>query len=409
MSTRPVVETISDPQRLADLAPEWDALAAEASLEHPFLTHDWVSAWWEAFGAGRALHVLVVRDAGRAIAIAPLMRGRTRFCGLPLTSLETIGNDHTPRNGFLVPPGRDDAWQALWETLSRRGRGFDLLLLKQLPAGSPTLLAMQRLGRDTGWLEGRWPSLESPWLGPGGADFTAYLNTLSSKYRAYLRNKERRAEKLGDTVLETITSEADLEGALQDGVRIEGSGWKGKEGTAIGCEAATLRFYSLLASRAARRGWLRMHFLRLGERRVAFDYTLRYAHRDYLLKSGYDSEYAAISPSSLLIRGVLEQAFGEQVEEFDFLGGLDAWKTCWTKTSREHEWLYLLPPSLPLRVAHAAKFRLAPRLRQSPVYAAALGALGRRAQPAGAGPGGMGRGSHSHGARQGQPTPQEIA
>jgi len=32
MSNRPVVETISDPQRLADLAPEWDALAAEAAL-----------------------------------------------------------------------------------------------------------------------------------------------------------------------------------------------------------------------------------------------------------------------------------------------------------------------------------------------------------------------------------------
>ncbi|HET8945395.1 MAG TPA: GNAT family N-acetyltransferase, partial [Candidatus Polarisedimenticolia bacterium] len=269
MSNRPVVETISDPNRLADLAPEWDALAADAGLDHPFLTHDWVSAWWEAFGAGRSLHVLVVRDAGRAVAIAPLMRGRTRFCGLPLTSLETIGNDHTPRNGILALPGRDDAWEALWETLSRRGRGFQLLLLRQLPADSPTLLAMKRLGRDSGWLEGRWPSLESPYLRPSGAEFNAYLNTLSSKYRAYLRNKERRAEKLGETVVETITSEADLEGALADGVRIEGSGWKGKEGTAIGSEADTLRFYSLLAQRAARRGWLRMHFLNIGGRRVA--------------------------------------------------------------------------------------------------------------------------------------------
>jgi CelD/BcsL family acetyltransferase involved in cellulose biosynthesis len=393
MST-PVVETISDPNRLADLGPEWDALAAESGLDHPFLTHDWVSAWWEAFGAGRELQILVVRDAGRAVAIAPLMRGRTRFCGLPLTSLETIGNDHTPRNGFLVLPGRDDAWQALWETLSRRGRGFALLLLRQLPAESPTLLAMKRLGAGSGWLEGRWPSLESPWLGPGGVEFNAYLNTLSSKYRAYLRNKERRAEKLGGAELETINAEDGLESALADGVRIEGSGWKGKEGTAIGSEAGTLQFYSLLARRAARRGWLRMHFLRIGERRVAFDYTLRYANRAYMLKAGYDSEYASISPSSLLVRAVLERAFSDKVEEFDFLGGLDGWKTCWTKTSRAHEWLYLLPPSLPLRVAHAAKFRLAPRLRQSPVYAAAMGAM-RRRPPTSGGPGGVGRGSQS--------------
>lgn len=398
----PVVETISDPNRLADLGPEWDALAAEAGLEHPFLTHDWVSAWWEAFGAGRELHVLVVRDAGRAVAIAPLMRGRTRFCGLPLTSLETIGNDHTPRNGFLVLPGRDDVWQALWETLSRRGRGFDLLLLRQLPADSPTLVAMKRLGNDSAWLEGRWPSLESPWLRPGGVEFNAYLNTLSSKYRAYLRNKERRAEKLGETKVETITAEADLEAALADGVRIEGSGWKGKEGTAIASETGTLQFYSALARRAARRGWLRMHFLRIAGRRVAFDYTLRFAQRDFMLKAGYDTEYAPISPSSLLVRAALEQAFAEKVEEFDFLGGLDGWKTSWTKTARSHEWLYLLPPSLPLRVAHAAKFRLAPRLRQSPVYAAAMGAM-RRRPPASGGPGGVGRGSQSHAAQENAP------
>jgi len=379
MSTGPVVETVTTPDRLAAVAPEWDALAAEAALEHPFLSHDWVSTWWEAFGNGtRTLHVLVVRDAGRAIAIAPLMRGRARFCGLPLACLETIGNDHTPRAGFLVAPGRPDAYDVLWKTLSREGRGFDLLLLRQLPGDSPTLRTMTSLAARAGWLEGRWPSSESPWLRPDGADFAKYLGTLSSKHRAYLRNKERRAEKLGEVVIETVTDEADLDAALADGVRIEGSGWKGKAGSAIGSEGETLRFYSLFARRAARRGWLRLHFLRLGERRVAFDYTVAYGARRFMIKAGYDAEFAPISPSSLLVRTVLQRAFERGVEEFDFLGGPDAWKTCWTRSVRPHEWLYLLPPSLHLRVAHAAKFRIAPRLKQSTVYAAAMGAMRRR-------------------------------
>lgn len=378
MSTRPVVETITDPSRLEALAPEWEALAAEASLDHPFLSHEWVSAWWEAFAKDRALHVLVVRDAGRAIAIAPLMRGRVRFCGLPLGSLETIGNDHTPRGGFLVAPGRKDAWEALWETFSRRGRGFDLLLLRQLPGDSPTLASMTSLARGAGWLEGRWRSSESPCLRPDGAEFATYLETLSSKHRAYLRNKERRAQKLGEVAVETVTAESDLDAALAEGVRIEGSGWKGKAGSAIGSEDETLRFYSLFARRAARRDWLRLHFLRIGEKRVAFDYTVAYGKRRFMIKSGYDAEFATISPSSLLVQSVLKRAFERGVEEFDFLGGLDAWKTCWTRTSRAHEWLYLMPPSLHLRVAHAAKFYLAPRLKQSPVYAAAMGAMRRR-------------------------------
>src|SRR5262249_45885015 len=152
-----------------------------------------------------------------------------------------------------------------------------------------------------GWLEGRWRSSESPCLRPNGAAFAEYLGTLSSKHRAYLRNKERRAEKLGELVVETVTSEEELDAARADGVRIEGAGWKGKEGSAIGSEAETLRFYSLFARRAARRGWLLLHFLRVGERRVAFDYTVAYGPRHFMVKAGYDSEYAPISPSSLLV------------------------------------------------------------------------------------------------------------
>jgi len=378
-ATKLVVETVTDVARLSALGPEWEDLGAGTSLEHPFLTHDWVETWWEAFGAGRRLHVLVVRDAGRAIAIAPLMRGRVRFCGLPLQSLESIGNDHTPRGGFLVAPDRPDAFDALWEALSRPGRDFDLLLLRQLPGESPTLQAMLRHAARSGWLEGRWRSAESPHLNPGGAPFKAYLDSLSPKLRAYLRNKERRAQKLGDVVVETVTEEPDLDAALADGLRIEGSGWKGKAGSAIQNGAETRRFYTLLARRAARRDWLRLNFLRIGARRVAFDFTLRYGRRHFLLKSGYDAEYAQVSPSSLLVRTVLERAFDRGDEEFDFLGGSDAWKTAWTRATRPHDWLYLMPPSLSLRLMHAAKFRLGPRLRRSPVFNAALGAIRGRA------------------------------
>jgi len=370
----PVVETVTDPDRLRALAPEWEALASEAGLDHPFLTHEWVEAWWEAFGAGRDLHVLVVRDAGRTIAIAPLMRGRIRICGLPVASLESIGNEHTPRGGFLVAPERRDAFAVLWDRLFRRGRPFKVVVLRQLPGASETLVTMQGLAARAGWLVGRWRSAESPWLRVAGTDFPAYYETLSSRFRAHLRNKERRARKIGDLEVETVTGEADLEAALADGLRIEASGWKGKAGSAIQSEAATLRFYTLLARRAARRDWLRLNFLRVGGRGIAFNYTLRYARRRFVLKSGYDADCASLSPSSLLVRNILERVFERGDEEYDFLGDRDPWKVSWTGTARPHDWLYLMPPSLPLRLLHAAKFQLVPRLRLSPVFRRALGA-----------------------------------
>jgi CelD/BcsL family acetyltransferase involved in cellulose biosynthesis len=94
-----------------------------------------------------------------------------------------------------------------------------------------------------------------------------------------------------------------------------------------------------------------------------------------MVKSSYEDEFGPISPVMLLIRAMLERAHEEGVREFDFLGGLDPWKLSWTRDTREHDWLYLMPPSLPLRLMHAAKFRLAPRLRRSPVLNRAIGVL----------------------------------
>ena len=373
-ATKTVVETITDPARLHDLAPEWEALAAEAALEHPFLTHDWVETWWEAFGAGRRLNVLVVRDAGRAIAIAPLMRGRVKICGLPIHSLESIANEHTPRAGFLVAKDRADAYDALWETLARPGQGFDLLLLRQLPGESETLRALNGTASRAGWLEGRWPSEVSPHIRLRGP-FAAYFEGLSPKHRENVRKREKKAKKMGEVSYETVTGGSGLDAALEDGIRIEGSGWKGKEGTAIRSRPDTLRFYTRLAHRLAAREALELQFLRVGDRRVAFGYTLRHGAGRFMVKSSYDDAFGPISPVMLLIRAVLERAHEEGVREFDFLGGSDPWKLSWTSETRAHDWLYLMPPSLSHRLMHAAKFKVGPRLRRSPVFSRALGAI----------------------------------
>lgn len=372
--SRLAVETVTDSGRLHALAPEWEALAAEAAVEHPFLTHDWVETWWEAFGAGRELHALVVRDAGRAVAIAPLMLGRVKMCGLSLRSLESLANEHTPRGGFLVAKDRPDAYEALWAELSRPGRSFDLVLLRQLPAGSETLGALNRIAAGSGWLEGRWRSEVSPHLRLEGP-FAAYLETLSPKHRENIRKREKRARKMGEVSYETVSGGSGLDAALEDGLRIEGSGWKGKEGTAIRCRPDTLSFYTSLARRLAGRDTLELQFLRVGDKRVAFGYTLRHGAGRFMVKSAYDDEFGPISPVMLLIRSVLERAHEEGVREFDFLGGCDPWKLNWTSDTRAHDWLYLMPPSLPLRLMHAAKFRLGPRLRRSPVLSRALGAI----------------------------------
>jgi CelD/BcsL family acetyltransferase involved in cellulose biosynthesis len=67
------IETITDHQSFLDLEPVWNEVADAAGLGHPFLEYAWVRTWWESFGAGSTLHVLVLRAGHRPIAIAPLI------------------------------------------------------------------------------------------------------------------------------------------------------------------------------------------------------------------------------------------------------------------------------------------------------------------------------------------------
>jgi CelD/BcsL family acetyltransferase involved in cellulose biosynthesis len=164
--------------------------------------------------------------------------------------------------------------------------------------------------------------------------------------------------------MEVIDSGPEVGDALEEGLRIEAAGWKGRAGTAIAADETTHRFYSLLARRAARRGWLRLHFLRVGERRIAFDFSLFYAGKAFMLKPAYDPAFAACSPYSQLLVRILQDHFARGVKEFDFLGREDGWKFDWATRTRSQEWLYVMPDSLRMRLLRFTKFRIVPHLRR---------------------------------------------
>ncbi len=162
---------------------------------------------------------------------------------------------------------------------------------------------------------------------------------------------------------EVVEDGTGIDAALEQGLRIEAAGWKAREGTAMASRPDTLRFYSTFAHRAASRGWLRLHFLAVGGRPIAFSYCLCFGKTVYLVKQGYDQAFGPYSPGTLHAAVVLKDAFDRGMGEFDFLGDDDPWKLEWTATTRAHRWLFIFADRLKPRIAHTAKFRISPRLR----------------------------------------------
>ncbi|HVE85599.1 MAG TPA: GNAT family N-acetyltransferase, partial [Myxococcales bacterium] len=149
--------------------------------------------------------------------------------------------------------------------------------------------------------------------------------------------------------------------ALEEGFRLEASGWKGEQGTAIACAPQTRSFYTALAKVAAEQRWLSLYFLKVGGRTVAFHFGLQVGGRYFLLKPGYDESLGECSPGQLLVDEVLRDLFHRGAHELDFLGPRMTWKLDWTQRLRPHCWLFVLRPTLKGRALHAARFRLGPR------------------------------------------------
>jgi CelD/BcsL family acetyltransferase involved in cellulose biosynthesis len=358
------VEIVSDADAFGRLEAEWNDAVERAGVAHPFLRHEWMWTWWQCFGDGRELRLVIVRSGGRIIGIAPLLLETTSIGRVPVRQLRLLFNDHTPRTEFILCEPGERVYRAIWHALADLRDRWDVLLLGQLPRESSTRQMAARLAAESGEAVGVWRSSDSPYLSLAGT-WDSYFGGLSGKFRSNVRNRTTRLQRLGGVELESVDDPSAIETALDDTFRLEASGWKQMAGTAINSDAAVHRFYTLFAGKATARGWLRLQFLSVGGLRIAASYSLVHANRLFLCKTGYDPAFETGSPFKVLTSLATQKAYAEGLEEVDFLGDTEPWKREWTPTVRSHDWLYIFSHTLRAKLAHALKFRVGPALRST--------------------------------------------
>jgi CelD/BcsL family acetyltransferase involved in cellulose biosynthesis len=356
------VHAITSLTELANLEPIWNDLLEKADIDHPFLEYLWIRTWLECFGTGSTLRILLVTAADEPIAIAPLILTTVRLHGIRVRRLGFPYNSHVPRAGFIVARGRDEAYPAIWKHLSEN-RDWDLIQLCQLPESSATLKRLRILASWDNFRTEVWQSGASFYI-PLAEGWDKYYAGLATKHKSNLRNRFKRLNQSGSSGMETVSSRDAVAEALEEGLHLEEAAWKREAGTAISCDRDISAFYLKFAECAADRGWLRLNFLRSGSAHIAFDYSLQYRNRTFLLKLGYDPAYAQLSPSNLLLSLALQDAFDRGCTTYDFLGEEADWKRCWADQSQPNLWLFIFSHSFKGWLLHLIKFRFIPALKK---------------------------------------------
>lgn len=344
------IEWITSLEHFAELAPEWTAILPADS--RPFDLHPWYIAWWRAFGDGADLALCTARRDGELAGAFPLL---CRNGGI-----EALANVHTPS---FRPLARDaEAMDSLIAAAMERG-GTGGVELIALPGDDPSVARLASGARQASMLPMVEPAYSSPTVDTGG-DFDAWRGPSKKRWGAPLERFRRKMGRDHEAEFAIVVPPGELEAELDDGFRVEASGWKGRAGTAILSDPATEAFYREVARDFERRGALRLSRIELDGYTVAFDLCILHDDRLYLLKTGFDEDFRRLAPGLVMRLSIIERCFELGLRSHELLGGESEWKAKFETGKRSHVNLRTYSRS-PLELSrYAYRTTLRPRLKR---------------------------------------------
>lgn len=343
------VEWIDDLSDFAQLEGEWEALLP--ADVHPFDQHCWYRCWWSAFGGDREMAVCTVWRDGKLAAALPLLREEGLLKGfINGHSLTTrpLALDHAALEKLVAAVRKEAA------------RGMDL---RGLPVRDPGLALLEAPVRGASALPLVVPAFASPFIDTCG-DYETWRKENKHRWKGQLERQWRKMGRDYEAEFTLIEAPKDLDAEVAEGLRIEASGWKGAEGTAIESSPESASFYREMAAAFQARDELRFSWIVLDGTAVSFVFSLLYRNRFYELKAGYDEDYRSLAPGLVHRLAIIKRCFELGIDEYDMLGDEGGWKTRFSSGNRPHVNLRTYPRNPAGIAQYVYRSKLRPGLKQ---------------------------------------------
>jgi CelD/BcsL family acetyltransferase involved in cellulose biosynthesis len=353
------VWAVRDEAELAQLGKSWDDLLGRSRGGSIFGSFQWNSAWWQFFGKGASLYVLVVSGpGGQVCGIAPLT---LRHAGL-LRKLEFIGAGLSDIGDFVLDPDHaQGALSAIFAYLRRHRREWDIVDLDEVPPYSPVAAYLENT-RPPGLHVIALPRNDCPYI-PVPAIWEEYTKTLQRKPRQHLEGFARRVIEDTGATFRTITEPEDVPAAVERFYALHRARWDTKDDV-LNPEHLTPNFVAFLEEacrRSAARGFLRLtelcvpvadnEELPTGESMSSvvpiaswISFLVNGRWSGYM--TGFDPAWSAKRPGKVLHGFVMREAMSEHAFEIDAGRGAEPYKYELGAVNRK-SWRFMLTGNTP--------------------------------------------------------------
>ena len=308
------IHVIDSLDRLRDLRPEWLALWKSCPRATPFQLPQWLLPWTQHLYGGGEIWVITMRDQGELIGAAPL------FCwGVERKTVSFLGAGISDYADLVAKPESEDVCAAeMWEQLTRRQNRWQVLDLQQLRPGSPLL--KERWGCECD---------VCPVL-----DLSRYPDCMDHKHRTDVRRTRNRLSKQ-HSIQFRMASQDTLPQAFDEFLELYEKRWGPMEDPLE-------RFHRHVTKEFLDSNMLRLCALQIDGRPAASIYAFANRQILYCYLSGFEPEFAKLSPGAVLLEWLIERALEEGVRTVDFLRRPEAYKYLWGARDRANYTLHLV-------------------------------------------------------------------
>jgi len=289
-------------EELESLRPQWSFLENNAISRNPFFEANYLIPALKHFGHEKT-NVLVVQDLNeqpdrRLVGLVPIEE--TPVYKLPFKTAEVWKHLHCFNSTPLLLDGiATEAWQCLVQKL--RDDGFAVLSLDTVSAMPEVDTIFSDLEQALKVYRHQRSTFERPAFAPAATPQQYDQQHVSRKVRENGRRAMRRLAEQGDIQWEASDESSDFKQLADDFLSIECSGWKGKSGTALACQAETATFYKEMIQESAAESKARFLSLKLDGRPIAMISDLQSGETICSYKTCYDEAFARYSPGQQTI------------------------------------------------------------------------------------------------------------
>lgn len=247
--------------------------------------------------AGPKVRVLAVElnSGGESLLVGLVPVEEKPIYRLPFKSLEIWKHDQcfdaTP---LLHKDYAVESWKAICKTVA--ASGYAIFSLDTVSAAAPFDSVLKVVEDSERQFRFQRDSFERAAFSPSESSEQYITEFVSKQLRKKSKRRMRGLEELGEVTWEIGCGGDDLEALAKRFLRLEASGWKGKEGTALASQTSTEKFFVSLIEKSSRLDKVRFLTLLLDKKPIAMICNIQSGKFVYAYKTAFDEAYAKYSP-----------------------------------------------------------------------------------------------------------------